>query len=283
MRSNEDFEDIVKKDLDVRASDGTHERMRRAVLDAHGPSQTNTSARSPIIARSMIMKNPIVKLAVAAAVIAVIGLGTLEFLGTGSKSGVVWAEVAQKVNASRGLIYRESHPNGPDAAVYFLFYDSPTHGRTDMYQEGQLVRSVYGNYGTRDMLIIHHRDRFYGHHPMDDRDVQDHERQMHLRDWVEGILSRQHTNLGRKTIEGVLCEGIETKYPIFGDMNSPAENSARRVWVSVEGGYPLRCEGGTLGDDGKLRVETVLDQFQWDVELEASQFEPEIPTDYEQM
>ncbi|MHC4170875.1 MAG: hypothetical protein ACYSWQ_28390 [Planctomycetota bacterium] len=35
--------------------------------------------------------------------------------------------------------------------------------------------------------------------------------------------------------------------------------------------------------EGKYSGKTSFDQFQWDVELEPSVFEPNIPPDYEQM
>ena len=54
-----------------------------------------TAASLPNI-RRMIMKNRITKLAITATVIAVVVLGLLEFVGTQSTSGVVWADVAQK-------------------------------------------------------------------------------------------------------------------------------------------------------------------------------------------
>jgi hypothetical protein len=201
----------------------------------------------------------------------------------GKGTSVVWGEVAEKMQANQGLIYRENHLSETDEAVYFMYYDCPTHGRTDFYKQGQIVRSIYSNYSTRDFLVIQYDDKCYFNHPMDEKDIQDHQRQMHLNDWIEAISSRQHTNLGQKTIEGVLCEGIETKYAIFGDENSPVEDSAHRIWVNVKTGYPVLCEVGTIGVDGKLQVEIVLDQFQWDVELDTSVFEPDIPPDYEQM
>ena len=51
----------------------------------------------------------------------------------------------------------------------------------------------------------------------------------------------------------------------------------------METGYPVLCEGGSLGDDGRLRIDVVLDRFQWNVELGAGEFEPNIPAGYEQM
>jgi hypothetical protein len=39
----------------------------------------------------------------------------------------------------------------------------------------------------------------------------------------------------------------------------------------------------TGGGNEKLHIKGVLDQFQWDVELDPSLFEPDIPSDYEQI
>ena len=79
-------------------------------------------------------------------------------------------------------------------------------------------------------------------------------------------------------------EGLETTDPTFGDSNAQVDNLMLRLWVSVETRYPVLCEGSVVfeGDDG-VRIETVLDKFQWDVELDASEFEPKIPPDYEKM
>ncbi len=280
MRPAENINELIKK-LKLKASTDLDRRVHDDISKALAKSdKTESVVTQPNIGRT-IMKNPITKIAAAAVIAVAVLIGISQLGGTGTS--VVWGEVAEKMQASRGLIYRENHLNETDEAVYFMYYDSPTHGRTDFYKQGQIVRSIYSNYSTRDFLVIQYEDKCYFHHPMDEKDIQDHQRQMHLNDWVEGISSRKHTNLGRRTIEGVLCEGIETKYPIFGDVNSPVEDSARRIWVSVKTGYPLLCEGGTLGNDGILQVETVLDQFQWDVDLDASVFEPDIPSDYEQM
>ena len=101
MRKEEDkLEDIVRKDLDVRASDGTYDRLRDIVLNAHRPARTTESAAMLIFKGRTIMRNPIAKLAVAAAVLIAIGLGVSVFITTGSHSGVVWAQVADRVDAA---------------------------------------------------------------------------------------------------------------------------------------------------------------------------------------
>ncbi|MHC4144754.1 MAG: hypothetical protein ACYSUD_08245, partial [Planctomycetota bacterium] len=105
---------------------------------------------------------------------------------------------------------------------------------------------------------------------------------------VQKILSAEHRKLGRKTIEGVLCEGIETTDPAYFEpvpeklKNLQAEF---RLWVSVETGYPVMYETKLNAEhQGKMWEEgSVMDQFQWDVELDPNIFEPNIPPDYERV
>ena len=81
-------------------------------------------------------------------------------------------------------------------------------------------------------------------------------------------------------MDGVLCEGIETTDPTFGVANFPVDSLVARVWVNVETGYPVALEAEIIGDNGQTRITGILDQFQWDVELDESVFEPSIPEGY---
>ena len=281
MNPEDKIKELISKS-DIATDAQTENRILGDALK-HLDILKQKSPRIGLYIWRIIMKSPITKLAAAAVIAVAVLICINQFNGSGTS--LAWGEVAKKVEASRGLIYRERtlHSGEFEEGTYIMFYVSPTHARMDTYKENEVTRSIYCNCAPREMLIVQHSDKIYTHIPMDDRDVQDHQRELNLKGWVKEILSRQHTNIGRRTIGGVLCEGLETKYPIFGDMDAPAGNSARRVWVSVETEYPLLCEGGTLGDDGKLRVEAVLDQFQWDVELDDGEFEPNIPPDYEQM
>ncbi|MBN1506889.1 MAG: hypothetical protein JW955_08585 [Sedimentisphaerales bacterium] len=90
--------DNVRPFID-RAAVSTNPTMDRAVLDAVLAAQEKATNKDsavirPVI-RRMIMKTSIVKLGIAAAIIAVVGLGILEIFGTGG-SGVAWADVAER-------------------------------------------------------------------------------------------------------------------------------------------------------------------------------------------
>ena len=131
MEPMKHIEEAIKKKLHATASAALHDRVLARVRHADEQSRETIPALHEPIIRRMIMKAPIVRLAIAAAVIAVVGLGILAFIGTGSKSGVVWAEVVRKVEASRGLIVRntDSIPSSEDD--YTITYTSPRYCRKD--------------------------------------------------------------------------------------------------------------------------------------------------------
>ena len=100
------------------------------------------------------MKNSMVKLGIAAVIIAVLGIGIVEFLGTGSTSGVVWAEVVQKVDASRGSTFHEKikvvYPDRPEQVCYIVTYSAGSHLRQEwsLVPDGPPFKSVYLDFET---------------------------------------------------------------------------------------------------------------------------------------
>ena len=233
------------------------------------------------------MRKPMIRFAVAAVIIAVVVLGLVEFIGTDSKSGVVWAEVAKKVEASRGVIFRQKatstkYPGG--GSGHSMISISPTHRRSDGYnKDGQIWISMYGDIDARTGVVVLHNRKGYVRETLSEGNLQEHAGWVDPKAWVQKFLSCEHTKLGQKTTEGILCEGIETTDPA---LNREAvdhlqiDSLVGRLWVSVETGYPVLLESEFTG---KYSGESVMDQFQWDVELDASIFEPNIPADYEQM
>ncbi len=236
------------------------------------------------------MKSPIVKLAAAAVIIVLVVLGLFEFIGTENTSGVVWAEVARKVQSSRGVVYREKgssteykYPKGPG---YNIIYLVPKYYRSDGYNgEGELWISMYDNRETGIRIVLLHGQKGYVREKMTMTEAGDqkHADTIDPRKWVQKFMSCKYSKLGQKTIDGVLSEGIETTdlTLVGGAVNHlQIDSFVARLWVSVETGYPVLLKGEFTGQhSGNM----VIDQFQWDVELDPSVFEPNIPPDYEQM
>jgi len=241
------------------------------------------------------MKSPITKLAAAAVAIAIVVLGLFEFIDTENKSGVVWGEVVKKVEASRGLIYRNRSTHsksvdleGEDGPDYSMNYFSAMYSRSDTYKGGQIIRSFYQDYEAMTGSAVYHTVKHFIQVPLQE-DTHKYKELTNPKWLLQKILSCQHKKLGTKTIEGVLCEGLDTTDPaFFGSNPSVPTNSidARlQLWVSVETNYPVLFEGKVaIKHDGNVMSSAFqLDQFQWDVELDPSLFDPNIPSDYEQM
>ncbi|MEN6428127.1 MAG: hypothetical protein ABFE13_22490 [Phycisphaerales bacterium] len=289
MSTKDRFEDIVRKDLEVRAGDGTYDRIHRVVLAAHGATER---MKTPTFARRLLVDQPVVKLAIAAAVVAAVALGLPEFLTPGGSSGVVWADVAKRVEANRGFTFHQwvkiSRPEHTDQITHITAYSADSRLRQDwrLQPEGPLFKTDYYDFDARTQVSVRHNEKTYLRVPMDERTLQSQQSGwLNPRDWVRQFLSSTYTRLGRRVIDGVACEGIETTNPTFGDANPPSARSVARLWVSVETGYPLRleCDATHATTHGDIRVEAVCDRFEWAVERSSDSFEPNIPPDYRQL
>jgi hypothetical protein len=268
------------------------EAVLNKVLIAHEKiTNKNSAAFEPDI-RSKIMKSPITKLAAAVIIIVVI-LGLVEFIDTESNSGIVWAEVAKKVETSRGVICRgrdvviDSRDGGQDGGPdYTMNYLANTKSRYDSYEGDQIIKTFYDDYNTKTVVFIDHVHKSYIKKILERMEQNDLWRDP--KSLVQKFLSHEHRELGQNTVEGVLCEGIETTDPSFDETNSnfTVDSLKAQLWVSVETDYPVLLEFEvirTVGDNEKVHIKAVMDQFQWDVELDESIFEPNIPAGYMQI
>jgi hypothetical protein len=229
------------------------------------------------------MRSPLAKLAIAGAVIAAVVLGLFEFIDTSSTSGVVWAEVAQKVQASRGVIFRMVRHDTPaphDGGVDFsISHYSRTKARLDRYRGGEIINTMYDNCVTKTVILVDHTHKSF----IQDTNAEDMPDSFRMADpnsIIQRFLACEHRELGPKTIDAVLCEGIETTDPAFSGRDDPSERLTARIWVGLETGYPVRYEAKYVRNEGQTHLDIVTDQFQWDVELDESLFEPDIPEGY---
>jgi len=294
MKPADEIENVVKK-MSFKAGPEMNQDLWAETSKARNEFHKTILAPGQQNIRRTIMKSRIVKLAAAAVIIALVVLGLFEFTGTDSTSGVVWADVVSKVQASRGLIVRCTDLSPSSEDDYSITYTSPKYCRRNFYKDGQIIRTGYTDFTASDtdtLIDVFHMKKFcltttykkseYGLF-LEWKD-----------DWtnpgflVQKILSCEHRKLGQKTIEGVLCEGIETTDPAYiGPLPGQVNNLQVefRLWVSAETGYPVQYESKMSGEhEGEVwESESVTDQFQWDVELDPGIFEPNIPADYERL
>ena len=294
MKPADEIENVVKK-MSYKAGPEMDKDLWAETSKARNEFHKTILAPSQYNIGRTIMKNPIVKLAAAAVVIALVVLGLFEFIGTESTSSVVWAEVVRKVGASRGLIVRSTDLSPSSEDDYSITYTSPRYCRRDFYKDGQIIRTGYVDFTSPDTYTL--VDVFHIHNFCMTTKYKKSVYQFFLEwrdDWtkpdflVQMIISGEHSKLGQRNIEGVLCEGIETTDPAcLGPLPEQVKDLKVefRLWVSAETGYPVLYESKMSGEYEGQWDETgcVMDQFQWDVELDPGIFEPNIPTSYERI
>jgi hypothetical protein len=94
---------------------------------------------------------------------------------------------------------------------------------------------------------------------------------------VRNILKCEYESLGHATVDGIECEGFlttDTTYNggMFGEVKV-------ELWVDVDTYLPVRLETETQISDNQ-RIHTVSDHFQWDIGVDAREFDPVIPEGY---
>ena len=192
---------------------------------------------SPLTTRRTIMKSPITKLAAAAVIVGVVLIGVSQF--GGSAASVAWGEVIGKLEVSQGVIFRRTmtRSDRPGEDGYRMIYSCPTHSRTDHYRADQIIGSLYCDYNAKTLVSIQHDRKTYFDHELGEQAMQ--ETEVSPKAWVQKFLSCEYRELGQRTIKGILCEGLETTDPAFGDSDSPVDSLMLQLWVSVETGYPV--------------------------------------------
>ena len=240
----------------------------------------------------IIMKSKIAKIAAAAVIIAAVLIAIHYTGGSIDGSSVVWADVVKKIENSRGYINRIVITGSPG---YSKCYYSPENFRMDMYEDEDLTSSMYFKPDTA--TYVYHKYKTYAIRERQENSDAGKNQQdsMNPLFMLQAILSFEHKELSPKTIDGVLCEGIETNdFNVLLMMNpedqadfSTMENPEFQMtlWINQETQYPVMAEYklNTVFNGEIVKGGAVLDQFEWDVDFDTDIFEPDIPSDYKKM
>ncbi len=283
MRPADDINKSIKK-LRLKASASLDKRVHDDISAALAESEKIESAvTQPNIWRN-IMKSPITKLAAVAAVIIVVLIG-LEWSGGPDMATVAWGEVAKKVEQIESFIFQHqiSVTNVADGTVIqeaeTTTYVSSEFGlRQDAYMNGRIIGISYipleGTVVTQVMPDMKKYRRVLT--------SEEYMRKIHYqanpKGMIKEFMSFEHTELGRKIIDGVEVEGIEVKDPNF--LTNVFESTIGILWVDVKTNLPVRTEIRGITGNGSIETKIVAYGFNWDAEPAPGVFEPNIPDDY---
>jgi hypothetical protein len=101
--------------------------------------------------------------------------------------------------------------------------------------------------------------------------------------FLKRILACKYESMGRATIDGIEVEGFQTTDPNWVGNSKNILEVDVKMWVDVKTRLPVRFDFTTayfdqMGD--KMSMHLVIHDFQWDVPVDAAEFEPVIPDDY---
>jgi hypothetical protein len=284
-KNNEKWlDEILTNALGSDGAQPNFEQWRRShpeaveILKSRADTESSASKRPQNVWRT-IMKSRITKLAAAAVIIIAVLIGVNQFSGSIDGASVAWADVIKKVEKAKTVTFRlKTRMTGvPDSEI--MVYDSSEYGsRLDLYVGGKITSRIYGPKDENVSIMVIPEAKTYTRMSFtEEQREQMAEREKDPREFVKLFMSVEHIELGRKTIDGVEVEGLEVDSPKVG--GGMFESAIGRLWVDVKTELPVRMEIEGVSGGGKIQTKMVMEEFNWDEELDAGEFEPDIPAD----
>jgi len=236
-------------------------------------------------------------MAVAAALVVAVCLSLLLFDRT---SGVAWADIAQRLEDIKTVVYRTTAdikglPATPEGyvthteQVVHLSYDwgvridsslqtpkglRKTHTYI-LFEDGEIITVMPTQKKYLKVEIGAEQMQSMGEEKGDPVTI------------LKAMLEHDYRELGRKTINGVAAWGIEVSDPKLGaKMGSfisagMFDDIVVQLWVDETHELPVEIRAVGTSKQGPTSMQLTIASFQWDVSFEPALLKPEIPEDYE--
>jgi hypothetical protein len=300
MRTSKHIEQLAGN-IHFRPDEKTDERIL-AEAEAALSKRTFPDTK-PEKMRIIIMRNPIIRIAVAAVVVIACVIGLSLWRTTGS--GIALADVLARIEQVKAFRHQTStkitgeEPNKP--------YSSETRGTRLISQEYGSKNKIEqldpnGGWSTsteaytfphkKTMIIIMPKEKEYWRIEVDDVYMEQMWQEMNdPRTLLKKIVACKHESLGRSTIDGIEVEGFQTTDPnwlVNYHINSKNKIEVDvKMWADVKTRLPVRYDFtyayfDQMGDKIIKHTHWMMHDFQWDVPVvDAAEFEPPpIPDGY---
>jgi len=268
MRPAENIEKLIMK-LRYKAGAETHEKVLGNVLQALDEHEKQKSGvTKPEIWRT-IMNNKITKLAVAAAIVIAVLIGLHYFAGPVSVTSTVYAEVAQRLQKARTLLYTvttSTAVEGMPAMRMEIAFKEPGYMRMTM--PGGYVSVLDGIQG-KGLSILPDKKQFI---EMDMSNLPDDaaRRQFDAIERLRTLPERADEVLGERNIEGRVVQGFRVN----------EEGETNTVWIDAQTRELILVEREFPNVPG---ISATMTDFRFDVELDDALFSLTPPDGYTRM
>jgi len=258
--------------------------------------KTLTQSTQPkhIVLGDYIMKSRFTKLAVAAAVIILVVLVGLPFVSK-KGTGIALADVLAKVEQAKAFMYKMKMtitgsampitPTGKQEIQGTITVSTEYGMKMDM----DIIDPNTGEKTTQQMYMLPAKKIAYVIMPEmkkytrmefnEDLLARVKKQNNDPREMIKQILNSQYTELGRSIIDGIEVEGFQTTDPaMLGGLTGTASVNYT-LWVDTKSWLPVRADM-EIKINEQMEMQGVIYDFQWDIPVIASDFEPVIPQDY---
>ena len=238
------------------------------------------------------MKSRIIKLSLAAAVVIACTLG---FTLLTSTQNIALADVLTRIEQVQAYLYQmnmtithsgDLPPGVPETqdikATAMMSQEYGTKMTMDMGIVGKetMVQEQYLQPQNKRMLMIMPVQKTYMEMELNDQLLKQYNEQSRdPRYMIEQILRCDYQKIGKSTINGIEVEGFQTTDPAYsggamGDVDVT-------VWVDSQTWLPVQVDMDiTIEGERSMHMEGKISDFQWDISVDASEFNPIIPEDY---
>ena len=298
MNDNEKYIEEYVKDIPFDAPDSGHrDELKRQLLNAF-PKHRLQPTEPSVQTWRIIMNSKITKLAAAAVVLVAVMLG----LNLMSKtSGVVWAEVVKRLEQIKTGTYTitadiTGFAGTPEDYVTHIIQDVKLSYEQNAVRIDTSMQTPRGTLKTKTHFLFDDRilvtllldQKQYLEVAISDEHMKKLEKEKgDPVTLLSAMLEHDYIELGSKEIDGVMARGIEVSDPKLGPKMGAFISSGMfdemtvQLWVDEKHQLPIRINATGSSSDGKTSMETVYDNFQWDIEIEPAELELVIPDDFE--
>jgi hypothetical protein len=239
-----------------------------------------------------IMKSGIPKLAAAAVIVIAVLIG-LNIIS--DDSGVAWGELVEHVEKIKTVVYQmrmkvKGMPGMPeDQPINInmeakLAYDQGFYIESSTAVENrEILTKNYILFDEGAIVAVIPKEKKYIRMTLTDELLAEMEKKNgDPRTTLKEMMKNEYTVLGRDVINGIEVEGIEVTDPNLALQGAGMfDDFTAQLWCDVETDLPVLMTMKGSASNGELVLDMTMDNFQWDVEIDLAELEPNIPDDYE--
>ncbi len=261
------------------------------IRTAYERSIEDKSAQSKPMFGRFIMRSPRTKPAIAVIIVVLVGVVTIS-LWQDTGSGVALADVLTKIEQITVYTYRmnmtktrlsQSATSTKSTGTVWISNDHGMRSTIETVDPNNesTRREMYILPRKKTMVMVEPQKKSYQRFKLNDTMVERFkEEYSDPHTMIKEMLSCEYISLGQSVIDGVNVEGFQTTDPAH-SMSHAYGQADVKVWVDAETRLPVRSEIFIAVEvDGGVCEHRVLDDFQWNVPVDAAKFEPNIPDDY---